>query len=430
MHYPGASSSSSSAQQPFPLPSQSQNQQIQYQPPYRDFLPPAAMQFGHPGYAQNLQPGQPYPFPPVGVDQTAFPLSHQKMTASTSQLQQLSQQHSHYPKAYPFAPAQMYHQPSPSTSTFGQNPPHPPAGAQPPLRLQAFPPPMSSLLAYLFSPTEVTTAELGYTDQTLVGHEGGKNELFDEPPSLAHRDLMVEALRMEVANDLIESYFQVRARPVSPLELRTFAHAGRCHSQIVHIRMPLLAQSVFKSEFESSQASHVKLAVVLALGAKFSEHPIIVMDRDQTSDPTVTVSINGSPVTKRTSRLVRLLVARAQQVLEVHRAYRSPTIDNIQACLLMEGLLNRPCNFLCSPLACSCEGKNRLTLVFRFWRRFQPNPPSRRLAETCPRTRKDSGRPWPSATCSSCVATTCRRSSPSRTNSAGAACSLPGGSPA
>lgn len=130
---------------------------------------------------------------------------------------------------------------------------------------------------------------------------------------------------------------------LSPFDLRTFAHA---YSQIVHIRMPLLAQSVFKSEFESSQVSHVKLAVVLALGAKFSEHPIIVMDRDQTSDPTVTVSINGSPVTKRTSRLVRLLVARAQQVLEVHRAYRSPTIDNIQACLLMEGLLNRASIFL------------------------------------------------------------------------------------
>lgn len=117
---------------------------------------------------------------------------------------------------------------------------------------------------------------------------------------------------IRLANDLIETYFQ-----------------------IVHIRMPLLSPTLFRSQFRSpsplGQPPHVTVAAVLAWGAKFSEHPIIAMDREETSA--------GMERGRSRSRLVRLLVVRAQEVLEANRAFRVPKVENLQAALLIEGLL-------------------------------------------------------------------------------------------
>ena len=72
-----------------------------------------------------------------------------------------------------------------------------------------------------------------------------------------------------------------------------------------------------------AQPPHVTVAVVLAWGAKFSEHPIIAMDREETS-----AGLGGG---RSRSRLVRLLVVRAQEVLEANRAFRVPKVENLQA---------------------------------------------------------------------------------------------------
>jgi len=379
----GPSSSSVASSSILPPPVVGSHGQIPHQPAYQTFLPPTLHYpgvngSGAPGYGSSLPgavgggggPSHHHPLPfPLGVDQMPLPLPHPGAgpSAGPRYLQQQQQQQQAGPASYLPPPQQhpAYGQPSGSSQQHQQQPalyrqttgpisPQPSASSLPPPvvtssavvgtgpALVPFPPPMASLLAYLFSPTEVTSAELGYTDQTLVGHAGGKRELFDSPPSQAHRSLLGEALRMELANDLIESYFQVRplapSRPLNhpcrPASTDRFAFAP----QIVHIRMPLVAQSIFKAEFAAATVSHVKLAVILALGAKFSEHPTIAMDREQTS---AAVASSPGATRENTSRLVRLLVARAQQVLEVNRAYRTPTLENIQAALLMEGLLNR-----------------------------------------------------------------------------------------
>lgn len=225
---------------------------VSHQPAYQPFLPPALhypgangnSAQGYGGSVSNAVGGghqhqHPLPFP-VGIDQMPLPLPHPGAGPSTGprylQQQQQRQQQAG-PSSYllppqqhpaygqpvgppqqpppPQQPQQLYRQTSniapaqPAVSSLPPPPVHSAiAGSSPPLA--AFPPPMASLLAYLFSPTEVATPELGYTDQTLVGHAGGKRELFDSPPSPAHRSLLSEGLRMELANDLIESYFQAR----------------------------------------------------------------------------------------------------------------------------------------------------------------------------------------------------------------------------
>lgn len=114
-----------------------------------------------------------------------------------------------------------------------------------------------------------------------------------------------------LAQDLVETYFQ-----------------------IVHIRIPLISPTRFRAQFATALAqgnsSHVLIAVVLAWGAKFSEHPIIAMDREETTALEAgTVPLGGVPRSK--SRLVRLLAIRAAEVLEANRAFRVAKLENIQA---------------------------------------------------------------------------------------------------
>lgn len=68
------------------------------------------------------------------------------------------------------------------------------------------------------------------------------------------------------------------------------------------------------------------LAVVIAWGSKFSEHPLILMDRNQ----------NGGR-----SRISRALVSRAFEIAEAERVYRIPTPENIITCMVIEGIQSR-----------------------------------------------------------------------------------------
>ena len=97
--------------------------------------------------------------------------------------------------------------------------------------------------------------------------------------------------------------------------------------------MPLLSPTLFRQQFRSpsplSQPPHVTVALVLAWGAKFSEHPIIAMDREETS--ALMMDRNREGGSRSRSRLVRLLVVRAQEVLEANRAFRVAKVENLQA---------------------------------------------------------------------------------------------------
>ncbi|GAB1517775.1 hypothetical protein RhiTH_000825 [Rhizoctonia solani] len=73
------------------------------------------------------------------------------------------------------------------------------------------------------------------------------------------------------------------------------------------------------------------IAVVLAWGAKFSEHPIIVHDRGASKD--------------KSSILARALARRAREVAEAERIFRIATPDNAIVCLLLEPLQSHPDGF-------------------------------------------------------------------------------------
>ena len=68
------------------------------------------------------------------------------------------------------------------------------------------------------------------------------------------------------------------------------------------------------------------VAVVLAWGSKFSEHPLLILDRQNN---------NGR------SRLSRILVKKAQEVAEGERCYRLNTSESVLTCMIVEGIGSR-----------------------------------------------------------------------------------------
>ena len=86
------------------------------------------------------------------------------------------------------------------------------------------------------------------------------------------------------------------------------------------------------------------LATVIAWGAKFSEHPLLVADRQ---------GANGQ------SRLARMLVNRAREVAEAEKVHRISTVDHIVIALLIEPLQNRMTMLaLACPLLILFHGRN------------------------------------------------------------------------
>ncbi|KAG9024323.1 hypothetical protein FRB95_011644 [Tulasnella sp. JGI-2019a] len=115
------------------------------------------------------------------------------------------------------------------------------------------------------------------------------------------------------------------------------------YMQICHTRQPILDPVDFRTRFKLSLPPHLRppdtphqsvfapleplppalLAVVIAWGSKFSEHPILLRDREEN---------NGR------SRISRSLVAKAIEVAEGERVYRFPTTEGILTCLIIEGI--------------------------------------------------------------------------------------------
>lgn len=109
---------------------------------------------------------------------------------------------------------------------------------------------------------------------------------------------------------------------------------------IVHTRLPILDPEQFLNSFRSPGSEgmsipHALLAVVLALGAKFTEHAAFVGDREESS------ARNG----RGRSRLIQLLSVRAREVVEVNKAFRTVTMENAQALIFLEALSAREAKF-------------------------------------------------------------------------------------
>ncbi|CED85154.1 Zn(2)-C6 fungal-type DNA-binding domain [Phaffia rhodozyma] len=196
---------------------------------------------------------------------------------------------------------------------------------------------MVNLLLYMFSPTQVTDSELDYSDSMAASLSTKTAQLLKDKPTKAHLSLNDPALRIELAKDLVESYIM-----------------------IVQIRVPLIDPEFIRSQLDPDESnkhsSNVLMAVVLAYGAKFSEHQIIIDDREETT--LMNAQRDGRETGRMKSRLVSLLTARAQEVLETHRIYRVASLENVQAALLMEGLVN------IKPVALNKENKAQTRL---FW---------------------------------------------------------------
>ncbi|GHJ86548.1 hypothetical protein NliqN6_2950 [Naganishia liquefaciens] len=240
---------------------------------------------------------------------------------------------------------------------------------------------LSNLLLYMFSPTLVTHNYFGYTDRPCRSREvcWPYAPTADGPPSKAHFQLMTESMRIDLATDLVETYFQ-----------------------ICHIRAPLLDPTTFRHRFTNPHGpegppSPSIIACVLAWGAKFSEHPLIVADRESCS-----AELTGG---RKRSRLAQLMACRAQEVLETHKVFRTPSLESLQASLMMVSLAG-PGNYrfwhCASVELCLALGFNKRTVVtkkltfkergpagFAFWFTFWHDACASTLARQSPRMQED-----------------------------------------
>jgi hypothetical protein len=128
-------------------------------------------------------------------------------------------------------------------------------------------------------------------------------------------NLEEETFRIEFALDLVEVYFQIvhtRLPLLNPLQFR-----ARLNLQATGQR-PILSSS------KQEEPLHPALiATVIAWGAKFSEHPLLVADRQR----------NGGQ-----SLLARTLIDRCREIAEATKVHRIPHKDHVVIALLIETL--------------------------------------------------------------------------------------------
>jgi hypothetical protein len=105
--------------------------------------------------------------------------------------------------------------------------------------------------------------------------------------------------------------------------------------QIVHTRIPLLNPEQFRSRLQlqpSASPTNIPplhpalVAVVIAWGTKFSEHPLLVADRKRP---------NGQ------SLMAKTMIDRARDLAEALKVHRLPSSDHVVIALLIEPLQSR-----------------------------------------------------------------------------------------
>lgn len=175
----------------------------------------------------------------------------------------------------------------------------------------------ADLLRYLFCPVPVLHQDWRYSD--VWGMDAGdiwEGGVWDETPSAAHLAFWAESELDAVGVELIDSFFT-----------------------IVDPRLPILDGHQLLARFQAPTTDprgplpHGLLAVVLAFGARFIDHPVFRADREECTAR----DVNGPP----RSRLVQLLVVRAREVAEMNKVFRVPSLANAQTLILLEALMCR-----------------------------------------------------------------------------------------
>ncbi|KAJ1309737.1 hypothetical protein OPQ81_006502 [Rhizoctonia solani] len=164
---------------------------------------------------------------------------------------------------------------------------------------------VAGFLSYIFSPPR--------EDPAFAERSAGTSDEW----GVLGTKLESETFRTEFALDLIDVYFQICHTRLPILDPQNFRTRFKYSLPQAPLPPPLPARDVEPLPF-------ALIAVVLAWGAKFSEHPIIVHDR------------GGSK--EKSSIIARALVRRAREVAESERIFRIATPDNAIICLLLEPL--------------------------------------------------------------------------------------------
>ncbi|OCH88689.1 hypothetical protein OBBRIDRAFT_795009 [Obba rivulosa] len=224
---------------------------------------------------------------------------------------------------------------SPPTSYQTQTAPRSSPGVYPqqhPITAQT---PTKDVLAYLFSPPD-SSSPTGCTNGSLANSRAygasGQAHMsggYADWGELAAR-LVDEAFRIEFALDLVEVFFQ-----------------------IVHTRLPLLNPAQFRARLQLSlysptayrehlsqsptgtSSSHSPkgaankpihpglVATVMAWGAKFSEHPLLLADRERNANQSI---------------FAKTLLYRTRSLAEDLKVHRIPSADHVVIALLIEPL--------------------------------------------------------------------------------------------
>ena len=105
--------------------------------------------------------------------------------------------------------------------------------------------------------------------------------------------------------------------------------------QIVHTRIPILNPEQFRSRLQLQTSTPLAnipplhpalVAVILAWGTKFSEHPLLIADRTRP---------NGQ------SLMAKTLIDRARDLAEALKVHRIPSSEHVVIALLIEPLQSR-----------------------------------------------------------------------------------------
>ena len=86
--------------------------------------------------------------------------------------------------------------------------------------------------------------------------------------------------------------------------------------------------------------SHQIIATMIAFGARFSDHPVLVADREECIARDKAAGGGVNAVVPR-SRIGQLLVIRSREVVEENKSHRVICLDNAKVLFLLETTLAR-----------------------------------------------------------------------------------------
>jgi hypothetical protein len=180
------------------------------------------------------------------------------------------------------------------------------SGDYPNVSLQSSTP---NLLFHLFSPPEPAPSESIFAFGPFKSRPPAYSAWGDMASNLEE-----EAFRIEFALDLVEVYFQIvhtRLPLLNPIQFRT------------RLNLQATGQRPIMGSKQDEPIHPALIATVIAWGAKFSEHPLLVGDRQR----------NGGQ-----SLLARTLIDRCREIAEATKVHRIPHKDHVVIALLIETL--------------------------------------------------------------------------------------------